>query len=452
MQKVHFLAAMASLTVVSMWGQLRDAAELQKLEPFRAVDASASPRISRLRADIDAGRSARVSQFWDEIQLQRSPLVEPVPGDRHSSLVTFLWRGKSDTHNVVLIGGAAGTDLKKNQMYHLDGSDVWFKTYKIRNDARFIYSLSPNDSLIPIEKIDPKDREAMNKRLSDLRPDPLNPRHDPGLMPSSYVELSEAPPQTYITPDARVPKGKVEKRRFSSTILRNERDVWVYTPPGFMQTGGHYPLLVLFDGPSYIDIVPTPVILDNLIAKGLIPAMVAISVGNTTAGSRAFELPCSAEFADFLAIEIAPFMRKNYNATERANDVAIGGSSLGGLAAAFVALKHPEVFGNVLSQSGSFWWKPDGQASPEWLTKQFADSPKLNIRMFLEVGLMEDGATLTGPSMLDTNRRMKDALIGKGYAIHYQEFNGGHEYLNWRGSFADGLIYLFGDWKSRLSQ
>jgi enterochelin esterase family protein len=34
---------------------------------------------------------------------------------------------------------------------------------------------------------------------------------------------------------------------------------------------------------------------------------------------------------------------------------------LGGLQAAFVGLKHPEVFGNVLSQSGAFAWKPDGE-------------------------------------------------------------------------------------------
>jgi enterochelin esterase-like enzyme len=442
-----FVVAVASLTAVSALSQ----SDLQKSEPFRAVGFSASPRMSKLRADIAAGKSASVSQFWDEIRTKHSPLIEAVSGDRHSSFVTFLWKGNSDTHNVVLIGGAAGTD-QKNQMNHIDGTDVWFKTYKIRNDARFIYSLSPNDSLIPIEKIDLKDRVAMDKRLSDLRPDPLNPQRDPGLMPSSYVELSQAPPQTYITPDARVPKGKVEKRRFSSAILQNERDVWVYTPPGFTQTGSHYPLVVLFDGSSYIDIVPTPVILDNLIAKGLIPPMVAISIGNPTAGSRTFELPCSAEFANFLATEIAPFMRKNYNATEMAKSVAVGGSSLGGLAATFAALKHPEVFGNVLSQSGSFWWKPEDQSEPEWLTKQFVNSPKLNIRLFLEVGLMEDGATLTGPSMLDTNRRMRDVLVAKGYGVRYQEFNGGHEYLNWRGSFADGLIYLFGDGKSRSSR
>jgi enterochelin esterase family protein len=46
--------------------------------------------------------------------------------------------------------------------------------------------------------------------------------------------------------------------------------------------------------------------------------------------------------------------------------------------------------------------------------------------------------------MLRPNRRLRDVLKAKGYAVHYQEFNGNHNYLNWRGSFADGLIALLG--------
>ena len=28
--------------------------------------------------------------------------------------------------------------------------------------------------------------------------------------------------------------------------------------------------------------------------------------------------------------------------------------------------------------------------------------------------------------------------------VHYREFNGGHEYLNWRGTLADALLVLVG--------
>jgi enterochelin esterase-like enzyme len=35
-------------------------------------------------------------------------------------------------------------------------------------------------------------------------------------------------------------------------------------------------------------------------------------------------------------------------------------------------------------------------------------------------------------------------LLAKGYEVHYQEFVGGHDYLSWRGTLADGLILLTG--------
>jgi enterochelin esterase-like enzyme len=63
----------------------------------------------------------------------------------------------------------------------------------------------------------------------------------------------------------------------------------------------------------------------------------------------------------------------------------------------------------------------------------------------MDVGLMELGPTLgDGPTMVVTNRHLRDVLNAKGYGVHYAEFNGGHEYLNWRGTLADGLIYLVG--------
>jgi enterochelin esterase family protein len=33
-------------------------------------------------------------------------------------------------------------------------------------------------------------------------------------------------------------------------------------------------------------------------------------------------------------------------------------------------------------------------------------------------------------------------LLAKGYEVHYREFIGGHDYINWRGTFADGVIAL----------
>ncbi|HEY2972338.1 MAG TPA: alpha/beta hydrolase-fold protein [Pyrinomonadaceae bacterium] len=134
--------------------------------------------------------------------------------------------------------------------------------------------------------------------------------------------------------------------------------MWVYTPHGYAADKKPYGLLLLSDGGLYINSAHVATTLDNLIAAGVIPPLVAVMVDNP---DRFRELACSPAYADFLAQEIVPWARANYHATDRPEQTIIGGVSLGGLAAAFVGLKHAEVFGNVLSQSGSFSWKPDGR-------------------------------------------------------------------------------------------
>ena len=54
-----------------------------------------------------------------------------------------------------------------------------------------------------------------------------------------------------------------------------------------------------------------------------------------------------------------------------------------------------------------------------------------------------DPSGATG-SILESNRHMRDVLRAKGYAVDYHEFASGHDYLNWRGTLADGLVQLLG--------
>ena len=42
------------------------------------------------------------------------------------------------------------------------------------------------------------------------------------------------------------------------------------------------------------------------------------------------------------------------------------------------------------------------------------------------------------------NRHIRNVLQAKGYDVHYAEFPGGHDYLCWRGTLAEGLLVLIG--------
>ena len=262
----------------------------------------------------------------------------------------------------------------------------------------------------------------------------------------SAAELPSAEPQFWSVARPKVPTGRVQRDKFNSKVLGNERPIWIYTPHRYAADKKPYALLVLSDGGLYVNSARVATTLDNLIAAGLIPPLVAVMVDNPDRGR---ELSCSSAYADFLAQEIVPWARANYHVTDRPEQTIIGGVSLGGLAAAFVGLKHAEVFGNVLSQSGSFAWKPDGEKDWEWLTRQFAASPRLPLRFSFEAGLLENTSggprgRPFGPPLLTANRNLRDTLQSKGYSVHYTEFNGNHTLFNWRGTLANHLIALVG--------
>jgi enterochelin esterase family protein len=124
---------------------------------------------------------------------------------------------------------------------------------------------------------------------------------------------------------------------------------------------------------------------------------------------------------------------------------------LGGIGAACAGLLHPETFGNVLAQSGAFHRAPpsasaeESSSEPNWLVRQFISSPRKPVRFYLEAGSAEFNATGGGDSILFCTRTLRDVLRAKGYEVYFQEFAGGHDYLSWRGTLADGLIALMSD-------
>lgn len=415
-----------------------------------------SPRLAALQTQLEAGNRAALRSFWQEVAKEGTPLIETIPGDDKHVLVTFLWRGAEDTKNVVVFSvlgvlwSYSGNQLAQNQMTHMTDTDLWYKTYLVRKDARFTYYLSPNDALLPSEA------RKEDKDWATWQPDPLNPHRQVRPHPdkdwiSSVVELPDAPPlQPWVKPTPGVPAGHLNVHRLSSKILGNERRIWVYTAPGYKPNGGPYHLLVLFDGWTYSQMIPTSTILDNLQAKAGLPPLIAVMVEHPTQKDRILELACYPPFNKFLAQELIPWIRQHYNVTSNPAQTIVGGQSRGGLAAAFAGLQHPEIFGNVLSQSGYFSWDPKEEEQQEdieyeWVIRQYVASPKLRLRFYLSVGLLEKQHEFPdSPSLLQANRHMRDVLQAKGYSVRYNEVSAGHEIITHAATLPDGLLFLAG--------
>ena len=397
----------------------------QPAESQRVEDSPAeSPRLTLLKRELEQADRPALDQFWAE-RKDHVPLVEPLHNQNGFLLVTFVWRDSSAPSSILLHGGPP-SQLPK-MLRHLAGTDLWFRTELIPTDARFTYGFEVRTNLD--SAIEPR-----------VMPDPLNHQRFDGR---SVLEMPDAPPQPWISRVPGLPQGKVTRYQFQSKHLHEERTIGIYTPPQYSATGKRCNLLVVFDGNAYQGLIPLPVILDNLIGRHQIPPTVAIGIPNPSQDARRRDLHCYEPFADFVAEELVPWARKTYNTASDPHRIIVAGSSAGGLTAAFCAFRFPKVFGNVLSQSGSFWYSPGQSDSvPDyaqergWLTRQFVSTSRLPIRFYLETGRFEFQAQVFD------HHRIRDVLEAKGYQVIYREYNGGHDYLNWRGTFGDALVTL----------
>ena len=253
-------------------------------------------------------------------------------------------------------------------------------------------------------------------------------------------------------PHATGPQGSLVEHVLYDSSYRRPRRVWVYTPRGYdAHRAEAYPLVLAFDGDEYRDTMPLPRVLDSLAATHRAPPFVAVLVDDSVGPVRIADLGNARRMPEFLARQLIPFVRKGWNVTTDPHRVIVTGSSAGGLGAAYVALMRPDLFGNVWSQSGAFWRGADASndAPYEWLTQYVKANAKKDVRFFLDVGELEDHPTLggSGPNFRDANRRFRDALVAKGYAVTYTEVPGGnHAEQWWRPRLPEGIVALSSSW------
>lgn len=409
-----------------------------------------SPRILALKQELGAGNMEALDMFWRGITEEGTPLIEPIPNDDDYTFVTFLWRADESVEHVVfyseLLRGMWWNKWADALLIRLLQTNLFYRTYKVRTDFRFVYWLSPNHPLIH-----PKEVKDWDQYMAHCVVDPFNPNIFVQDKDRSFVEMPSAPSQYWHISRPDVPHGQVEHVDWHSELLNNDRQVWVYTPPDYSPENEPYPLLLLFDGDTYTSDILAPTIFDNLISAGRTAPFLAVMLDSP---DRQRELYCDEPFAQFIVREVIPWVHQKYHITTKPDQTTVAGVSAGGLAAAFLGLRHSEIFGNVLSNSGAFGWAPEQRSENfwqweippegEWLTRQYATCEKLPLRFHLDAGLLEDQRDNPIATILQSNRHMRDVLQAKGYWVHYTEFCGGHQHINFRATLAEGLIALLG--------
>lgn len=421
----NFAAAPFTLQVLNTW-------QAQGAEQPKPDETPMGPQLKRLQQALVQGQSTEA--FWQQVQQQGTPLVEPWEGGQ--LLVTFLWRDRGN-QNVRLFGSPSGDH---NPLRKLGGSDVWWTSVVMDPRARLSYALAPDV---------PKVANAAQQRrmiLATLQRDPLNPHTFPAQLATqavdrfqgrSVLQLPQAPKQPWVQARSDVPQGTLTRHVVHSQILGNDRDVWTYVPAGAEPQN----LLVLFDAHAFVHDVPTPRILDNLMADGLLPNTAAVIVGNASPEARGVELPPNPKFAQFMAEELMPWVREQ-GLAQMARHTVVAGSSYGGLVSSYLGLTHPELFGNVLSMSGSYWWAPQGEPAG-WMQRawQTLPSPMPHVRFYIDAGTFEKGRG-GREGILETSRALGDILRERGLQVTQREWVSGHDYVQWQASLGCGLVAL----------
>ncbi|UXN02535.1 alpha/beta hydrolase-fold protein [Bartonella sp. HY406] len=393
-----------------------------------------SPLIKNLAKSADENDS--VLQFWQQQKHKGTPLIEKGKGDRF--ILTFLYYGAKN--NVRLFGAPSGDH---EDLLRLGQSDLWYKSFEVPSDTRLTYQLAAD-----VPYIESDAREQRMAIIATAKADPYNLRHFPAHAIDAYsqesiIELPSAEPQPFIH-EQGAKKGKITNYNFKSNILKNERIISIYQSPNVNQNSKPL-LLYVFDGREYQTKVDLPQILDNMIAQKAIGPIIAVFIENPDRETRAIELPANPDFADFMAKELSPFIHEKTGFTIKPSHTVLAGSSYGGLAALSAALRYPQLFGNVISLSGSYWWHPKDAPlkDNEYIASQISKNPKPHIKVFLSAGLFEGGHSGGTASILDANRHLRHVLTAKNIENFYHEYAGGHDYIVWQGAISDGLIALF---------
>ena len=280
--------------------------------------------------------------------------------------------------------------------------------------------------------------------------DPSNPLFKPNLISSENVVHVHGPtPLPWEV--AAVAHGSLHHHFYSSAIVGDARDFYVYTPPGYEAAGTKsYPVLYLLlgfsdDASGWSAVGRVHVIADNLLDRGKIKPMVIVMplgygapeilVGGFTGLGKDPSLMQRNfdKFGQSLLLELVPRIEHEYRVAVDRESRAIAGLSMGGSESLLTGLNHLDQFAWIGSFSFGGLTEPFEPQFPALLrTHNDGGRPRL---LWISCG--------TSDHLIDVNRRL-DAWFGSRSVNHvFSETTGGHNWTVWRRNLIEFAELLF---------
>src|SRR5437868_5689923 len=260
------------------------------------------------------------------------PLISPeVHSDRR---VTFRFRGPNVKEVAVSIEG-----VSKPFPMQKDDQGVWSVTTEALAPDYYGYTIIADG----VGLFDPSNHAVKPNflyRASEL--------HVPGPASLSW-EIGA------------VPHGEIHHHFYKSGVVGDDRDYFVYTPPGYDPRGKQtYPVLYLLhgfsdDASAWTAVGRAHVIIDNLIAQGKAKPMILVmplgygapeivSYGFGAFRDRDLVHRNFQQFSEALLGEVVPRVEKAYRVSTDRNSRAIAGLSMGGAESLYTGLNALDQF------------------------------------------------------------------------------------------------------------
>ncbi len=278
--------------------------------------------------------------------------------------------------------------------------------------------------------------------------DPYNHRLVPNLLtPANAVHVPGPKSLPWELND--VPRGEIHAHFYRSEVADDERNFFVYTPPGYDPTAKTtYPVLYLLHGYSddasaWTMVGHMNVILDNLIAQGKAkPMIVVMPLGYGTmeiiragwgglGNHPEVREQNLTKFRQALLTEVMPKVEGEYRVAADRNSRAIAGLSMGGAESLLTGLTNLDKFAWV----GSF----SAGGLPEPIEKNF---PGLDSKANQQLKLLWI-ACGTEDRLITANRNVREWLKTKGINHVDIETPGMHTWMVWRRNLSEFAPLLF---------
>jgi enterochelin esterase-like enzyme len=277
--------------------------------------------------------------------------------------------------------------------------------------------------------------------------DPSNPVIKNNLL-YTQSQVDVPGPDSLPWQQNNVPHGVVHHQFYHSKTVGDDRDFYVYTPPGYDPTGStKYPVLYLLHGYSdeasaWTAVGRAQFILDNLIAQGKAKPMLVVmplgygapeivartgpGLGDRTLRDRNYQ-----NFRKALLTEVVPLVEKSYLVLRDRASRAITGLSMGGAESLLTGLNALDEFAWVGAfSSGGFAENFDGM----FPVLSSGANTKLHL-LWISCG--------TADHLIDVNRKLAGWLDSIGVQFTKIETPGSHTWMVWRRNLASFVQLLF---------